>query len=209
MKWLLRSLSQAPKYDSLAINAGSLELRPPVMADFAQWAALRAASRAFLEPWEPAWPADDLTEAAFRARLQRNHAEIAQDSAYPFFIHDRESGTLLGGITLSNVRRRAAQSASLGYWMGAPHAGRGIMSRAVAVLSETAFSHFELERLEAACLPGNAASIRVLEKAGFRREGFARAYLAIAGERRDHLLFGLIRADLAARGRVELVQRTG
>jgi ribosomal-protein-alanine N-acetyltransferase len=70
------------------------------------------------------------------------------------------------------------------------------MTQAVKLLAEFAFRDLLLERLEAACLPENAASIRVLEKAGFRREGYARAYLSIAGRRRDHLLFGLVKTDL-------------
>ncbi|MFN3482980.1 GNAT family N-acetyltransferase [Rhabdaerophilum calidifontis] len=181
--------------EGLLIEAGDLRLRVPEAADFPAWSAVRAASRAFLEPWEPLWPADDLTERAFRRRVARYREEIAADSAYPFFLFHRASGALLGGLTLSNVRRRAAMSASLGYWMGAMHAGQGHMSRAVPALCRHAFAMLALERIEAACLPENAASIRVLEKAGFRREGFARGYLAIAGTRRDHLTFALLRSD--------------
>lgn len=181
---------------ALAFDVDEFRIRMPDYADFAIWADVRARSREFLQPWEPTWPADDLTEKAFRRRVARYREEVEADLAYPYFITLREGGAILGGLTLANVRRRAAMSASLGYWMGAQHAGKGIMSRAVPALCRHAFSLLALERVEAACLPENAASIRVLEKAGFRREGFARGYLAIAGVRRDHITFALLRSDL-------------
>jgi ribosomal-protein-alanine N-acetyltransferase len=187
----------AHRIEALGCDFGDLRLRPPEIGDYPGWSAIRAASRDFLQPWEPTWPVDDLTERAFRARIGRYREEMRADLAYPFLLLHRESGAILGGLTLSNIRRRAALSASLGYWMGAPHAGKGIMSRAVPVLCRHAFRVLGLERIEAACLPENAPSIRVLEKAGFRREGFARGYLAIAGVRRDHITFGLLKSDQA------------
>lgn len=189
------NLTGGPPAELMTLDFGAFRLRPPQSSDYAAWAELRQHSRSFLQPWEPNWPADDLSPAAFRRRLARYRQEIRSDSAYPFLIFERDSGILLGGINLSNIRRRAAQAATLGYWMGAPHAGRGIMTQAVAGLTRHAFARLGLERIEAACLPENMASIRVLEKAGFRREGYARAYLSIAGMRRDHLLFGRLKSD--------------
>src|SRR5919199_655307 len=116
---------------SLAIAGEGVRLRTPQMADYAEWAELRERSRAFLTPWEPIWPKDDLTRAAFRRRLRRYAQDIRDDQAYPFFILRVPDGTLLGGLTLSNVRRGVSQSCALGYWMGAPHAGLGYMSAAV------------------------------------------------------------------------------
>ncbi|MCZ8186727.1 MAG: GNAT family protein [Beijerinckiaceae bacterium] len=191
----LASLTGGVPHEILTLESGPLRLRPPQAADYPSWAELRQASRPFLQPWEPAWPADDLTQAAFRRRLARYRQEIRSDSAYPFFLVDRHSEAILGGITLANVRRRAAQSATLGYWMGAPHAGKGHMTEAVKALTRHAFLRLGLERIEAACLPDNAASVRVLEKAGFRREGYARGYLSIAGARRDHVLFARLKSD--------------
>jgi [ribosomal protein S5]-alanine N-acetyltransferase len=175
---------------------GPYRLRMPEKGDFAAWAALRGASRAFLQPWEPSWPEDDLTPEAFRRRVARYRQERLNDSSYSFLLFRREEGVLLGGLTLAHIRRRAAMSANLGYWMGAGHAGNGIMSAAVPAICRLAFGSLGLERIEAACLPENHASIRVLEKAGFKREGFARAYLSIAGMRRDHLLFALLKSDM-------------
>jgi len=171
-----------------AISGERLQLRPPQADDFAAWAELRALSRAFLQPWEPAWPADDLTRAAYRRRIARYESEIDRDEAYPFFIFDA-AGALLGGLNLTNVRRGAASMASLGYWMGAPHAGKGAMTEAVRLIVPFAARKLSLRRIEAACLPENTASLRLLEKARFMREGYAREYLAIDGRWRDHVLF--------------------
>jgi ribosomal-protein-alanine N-acetyltransferase len=192
---LLSVFAGGPSRVELTSEFDSYRIRPPEMADFQAWATLRGNSRAFLQPWEPTWPADDLTRPAFRRRMARYRTEIAGDIAYPFLLEHRETGALMGGLTLANIRRRAAMSASLGYWMGSDYAGRGLMSRAVPALCAFGFRRLALERIEAACLPENLASIRVLEKAGFQREGFARGYLSIAGARRDHLLFALLKSD--------------
>ena len=195
----MRFLKPAARLNpALLIEAGPLLLRPPQPDDYEAWASLRAASRTFLEPWEPVWPEDDLTRAAFRRRLRRYDDEIARDEAYPFLVFDRASEALRGGLTLSNIRRGVAQTASLGYWMGEAFAGRGVMTAAVHALLRGAFTGLSLRRVEAACLPENAASIRLLEKAGFQREGLARDYLCIAGRWRDHLLFARLSRDPAA-----------
>jgi ribosomal-protein-alanine N-acetyltransferase len=196
MRWLIDGLSRLRSADDPQIAGDGLLLRPPLAQDFLEWSALRGRSRTFLAPWEPAWPADDLTRGAFRRRIQQALEERREGTGFSFLIFRASQNELIGGITLSHIRRRAAQSGTLGYWMGEPHAGQGHMGRAVRLLSGFAFHDLKLERLEAACLPENAASIRVLEKAGFRREGYARAYLSIAGRRRDHLLFGLLKSDL-------------
>jgi ribosomal-protein-alanine N-acetyltransferase len=101
----------------------------------------------------------------------------------------------VGGVTLSNVRRGVAQTATLGYWAGAPYARRGHTLRAVRTVCAFAFGKLKLHRMEAACLPSNEASRNLLLKAGFSLEGKARAYLKINGAWRDHLLFGLIQDE--------------
>jgi ribosomal-protein-alanine N-acetyltransferase len=178
-----------------AIEGEGVYLRQPQMSDFAEWAALRERSRSFLEPWEPIWPADDLTRSAFRRRLKRYAEDQRADQAYSFFIFRTDSNVLVGGVTLSNVRRGVAQASSIGYWMGAPYARRGLMSRALRVLIPFSFNNLRLHRLEAACITTNAASIRLLEKSGFQREGYARQYLCINGMWQDHLLYARLRDD--------------
>ncbi len=170
-------------------------LRMPQMADFAEWARLRAESRAFLEPWEPTWPGDDLTRSAFRRRMRRHARELREDLGYPFLVFRAADRALLGGVTLSNVRRGVAQAASLGYWIGARYARKGYMTAAVAALIPFAHSQLRLRRIEAACLPDNAASVRLLEKLNLVREGYAREYLCIAGSWQDHLLFAHLAGD--------------
>lgn len=170
-------------------------LRPPRAGDYPAWAELRDASRDYLQPWEPAWPEDDLTRAAFRRRLTVYAREMELGNAWPFFIFDQGGRVLLGAVTLSNIRRGVAETGTLGYWIGQPYAGAGHATAAVRTLSQHAFHDLRLHRLEASCLPSNTASRRVLEKSGFRKEGEARAYLKINGAWSDHLLFGLLSED--------------
>jgi ribosomal-protein-alanine N-acetyltransferase len=179
-----------------AIDGDGVTLRAPQMVDFAEWAALRELSRDFLTPWEPIWPADDLTRGAFRRRVRRYAEDLRTDQAYAFFIFRKADNALIGGLTLANVRRGVAQAGSLGYWMGAPYARRGHMTSAVHALVPFAFGPLRLHRLEAACIPSNLASIRLLEKTGFVREGVARQYLCINGLWQDHLLYALLNADV-------------
>ncbi len=176
------------------IRGDGLTLRSPTMDDFQHWVALRRESREFLKAWEPTWPADDLSRAAFRRRLKRYQHEGRTDRGYSFFIF-RDDGCLLGGLALSNLRRGVSQCASLGYWIGARHAGRGYMTKAVACLLPFAFGTLHLHRIEAACMPENTASRRLLEGSGFSREGFARKYLQIDSVWRDHILYAILVDD--------------
>ena len=175
----------------LRVEGDGVSLRAPRAADYSEWRELRATSRAFLQPWEPTWPADDLSRAAFRRRLIAYARDREAGVAYPFFVFRNGDGALSGGITLSNVRRGVAQMGSVGYWCGKPYARNGHTLAAVRALSDFAFRTLGLHRLEAACIPENAPSRRLLVKAGFSEEGFARAYLKINGVWRDHVLFGL------------------
>ncbi len=177
------------------ISGDGVILRTPQMADFPAWAELRDKSRDFLIPWEPTWPADDLTRQAFRQRIRRYAEDLRTDQAYPFFLYRKEDGALVGGLALANIRRGVAQAGSLGYWVGAPHARRGYMTAAVRALVPVAFDLLRLHRVEAACIPTNTASMRLLEKSGFRREGYARSYLCINGMWQDHLLYARLSTD--------------
>jgi ribosomal-protein-alanine N-acetyltransferase len=177
------------------LKGNGIELRAPEMRDYEAWAALRGQSREFLTPWEPVWPVNDLTRPAFRARMRRYAMDARADATYPVFVFRQSDGALLGGLTLGQVRRGVAQTASLGYWMGAPFAGQGYMTEAVRTVLPFAFETLHLRRVEAACLPANTASIRLLERVGFTREGYARGYLCIAGQWRDHLLYAILASD--------------
>lgn len=176
----------------LRIEGDGVRLRPPRASDYAEWRDLRAASRAFLQPWEPTWPADDLSRAAFRRRLLAYARDREAGLAYPFFVFRASDDALTGGITLSNVRRGVAQMGSVGYWCGKPFARQGHTLASVRALTLFAFRSLALHRLEAACLPHNVASRTLLNRAGFKEEGLAQAYLKINGVWRDHVLFGLV-----------------
>ena len=190
---LFRLPSSGPA--ALAPRGHGLLLRAPQMSDFLQWAHLRESSREYLTPWEPIWPSDDLTRAGFRRRLRRYAEDIAADHrAVGSPEHDERIGSV-GGVTLANVRRGIVQAGTIGYWVGQPHARRGYMTAALRVLLPSLFGELNLHRIEAACIPSNAPSIRVLEKCGFNREGLARRYLCINGVWQDHLLFGLLHED--------------
>ncbi len=177
------------------IAGAAVYLRHPEGRDFNAWSQLRAHSRAFLQPWEPSWPDDELSIASFRYKLRRYAHDIRDGKSYPFFVFRIEDGALIGGVTLSQVRRGAAQAGTLGYWIGQPFAGKGYTTDAARAVVRFAFDELDLHRVEAACQPENEASRAVLFKAGFVEEGRARAYLKINGAWRDHLLFGRVREN--------------
>ena len=177
--------------NGLRVEGREVRLRPPRLGDYGEWRELRAISREFLQPWEPTWPADDLSRAAYRRRLAAYARDREVGAAYPFFVFRTEDDALTGGITLSNVRRGVAQMGSVGYRCGQPFTRRGYTLAAVRLLAEFSFRTLGLHRLEAACIPDNAPSRRLLLQAGFVEEGYARAYLKINGVWRDHVLFGL------------------
>lgn len=173
-------------------------LRPPLMTDYAPWAELRAMSRAHLVPWEPAWPRDDLSRSAFRRRIKHYQREARDDLGYAFLLLEAETDRLMGGLTLSNVRRGVTQSAMLGYWLGVPFAGQGHMTAAVRAVLPYAFEQLRLHRVEAAAQPTNWPSVGVLKRVGFVEEGLARRYLKINGAWQDHLLFAILAEDWMA-----------
>ena len=190
---LFRTVSFSEQYPT--IDGDRVYLRAPQMSDHAEWAELREASRDFLTPWEPVWPADDLTRSAFRRRIKRYSEDQRNDQAYPFFVFRRADHVLVGGMTLANIRRGCAQAGSLGYWMGATHARQGYMTAAVSMLLPFALETLRLHRVEAACIPTNAASVGLLERTGFKREGYAKQYLCIDGRWQDHLLYARLKGD--------------
>lgn len=204
------------------VRGKGVMMRAPCMMDYPAWAELRAMSRDHLAPWEPLWSRDELTRSAFRRRVRHYQREAREDLGYAYLVfaapqpapasahgifdidgrplaHPRPvqiPPALVGGVTLTNVRRGVTQAATLGYWLGAPYAGRGLMHDALSALIPFAFDVLRLHRIEAAVMPANATSLRVLDRLGFSREGLARRYLKIADRWEDHLLFGLVAEDV-------------
>ena len=183
------------------IETERLTLRLPQHADFRAWTELRRESAAFLIPWEPAWSDDHLSRASFTARVHWAARAEAQGTGLPLFLVRRADERLVGAITLDNIRRGPAQAGTLGYWVGAPFARQGYMREAILALVHHAFTTVDLSRIEAACLPENAASRGLLEKAGFKYEGVAQSYLQINGRWRNHVLYANLRHD--RRGRTD------
>lgn len=181
------------------IQGRGVWLRPPLLSDYVAWAELRTQSRAHLVPWEPAWPRDDLTKSAYRRRIKHYQREARDDLGYAFLAFEGDSDRLIGGLTLSNIRRGVTQSAMLGYWLGLPFVGRGHMTAAVRAVLPHAFEALHLHRVEAAVQPSNERSAAVLRRAGFTEEGRARRYLKINGQWQDHLLFAILAEDWMTR----------
>ena len=163
-------------------------LRPLELDDVEAITELRRLHSEFLAPWEPKRPPGflevdhqrELVEHAIQEREAGRHA--------PFVITGPE-GQVAGMANLNNITRGALQSASLGYWVAEDMTGRGLATAAAREVLEHAFVELQLHRLEAATLLHNAASQRVLRKAGFRPFGVAPRFLRIAGRWQDHILF--------------------
>lgn len=186
------------------IRGREVYLRYPRIGDYLRWAKLRGESREFLAKWEPVWADDELTKGAFRRRIKRYHKETRLDSAYVFFVFRASDDALMGGCTLSNVRRGVTQCCALGYWIGVRFARKGYMTDAIGALIPFVFATLGLHRIEAACLPENEASRSLLTKAGFREEGLARKYLLINGEWSDHVLFALLEDEASLKNGARL-----
>jgi len=177
------------------IQSAVVYLRSPRLSDWKAWSKLRMESRQYLIPWEPTWGLNTLSKSSFKARLRQYSRDAKADTGRAFFIFRKSDDTLIGSITLSNIRRGVAQTGTIGYWTGQRYARSGYMLEGLSVLLPELFSRFGLRRVEAACLPDNIPSASLLKKAGFSYEGLARQYLCINGVWQDHLLFAQLKSD--------------
>lgn len=175
--------------------AENVYLRFPLLDDYEAWAKLRIESRTFLEPWEPLWSADACTLLRYKGHLERYFRGRKNGDFYVFFIFSTKTNNLIGGISLGNIRRGVVQSGEIGYWCGEKHSGKGLMHEGLELMIDFAFQQLKLHRLEAASIPTNIRSIRLLEKCGFTREGLLRAYVKIRGEWQDHYLYSLLETE--------------
>ena len=171
------------------------------MGNFESWVNLRKNSEDFLSQWEPERDRNFYSLSLFKARVKWAKQNFKERKVIHAFIFRREDESLMGAVTLDNVRRGAAQSGSIGYWLGESFVKKGYMFEAVKALIFYSFKNFQLSRLEAATLPENQPSRRLLEKSGFKYEGVAQSYLQISGRWRNHVKYSLLRDD--RRGRSE------
>jgi ribosomal-protein-alanine N-acetyltransferase len=158
---------------------------------------LRLRNREFFKPYEPLRDASFFTRQGQSTALADDVARWERGDSYGFAILDRTAGDELAGwVTIANVVRGAWQNATIGYAVDESANGRGLATDAVGLAVRFAFEEAGLHRIQAAVLPVNARSARVLEKNGFRREGHARRYLQIAGVWADHDLYAITREDV-------------
>ena len=153
---------------------------------------------AHLRPWSvaPVAGEDTASLTSVSRAVLRHRREWKRGQAYVLLITPRDDErVVIGRIALGGVLRGAFQNGYLGYWIDADRQGQGLMTEAVRAATEFALSAAALHRVQAAVMPRNAASQRVLEKAGYRREGLALRYLCIAGTWEDHLIFAMTAED--------------
>ena len=181
------------------LESQPVALRALRLSDAPAILALYQINAAYLQPWEAVRPPEFYTLAFQEESIQTGLAAAASDRGYVFGIVLRETDQLIGRLTLSGVTRAAFQNAYLGYWLDEGHTGRGLTTQAVGLALDHAFGEMRLHRVQAAVLPHNAASIRVLQKNGFRQEGLAERYLLIAGRWQDHAIFAITAEEWAAR----------
>ena len=171
-------------------------LKKPRKENWKEWAELRQRSRNFLQPWEPKWPSNFLTKNSFDNFINMVDTSLKKRNGYNFFIFKKETNNLMGGVSLTNFKTEGYKSITMGYWMGEEYAGKGYMKDSLKVISNFCFNDLELNRIEAACLPKNLVSKRVLLRVGFKKEGYAKKYLSINGKLEDHLLLVKIRKGI-------------
>ncbi len=177
------------------LSTERLWLRLPRSGDFAEWAKLRRSSKDFLEKWEPTWKPDHLASSSFANRVSQAKKSYDAGTSLSLLLVRHADNAIVGGITLDNIRAGPSQSGSLGYWVGEIHARQGYMQETIPAMVHYAFHDLDLSRIEAACLPTNVPSRRLLEKTGFKYEGVAQSYLEIAGRWCNHVLYANLRGD--------------
>ena len=155
---------------------------------------LRLRNRAFFELWEPRREQSWYTLAAQEADILAGIDAARADRRYAFGIFAPE---LVGRVALSEVVRGVFCSVFLGYFVDEAMNGRGFATEAVRRVVGFAFGEAGLHRVQAAVMPRNAASVRVLEKAGFREEGYAERYLCINGVWEDHRIFAITSEEIS------------
>lgn len=175
-----------------------LLLRPPRTGDVTEIRRVLRANHEHLKPWNPAPPPGEdptsITEVSNTVLRQRR--DWKRGRGYVFMVADRaQPATFIGKIALSGVMRGAMYGAYLGYWMAADVQSRGLATEGLRAVLDFAFGAAGLHRVQAAIMPRNPRSLRVIEKLGFRREGYAERYLQIAGTWEDHILFARTREE--------------
>ena len=176
------------------LREGHVELRPLRLRDATSWREVRSRNARWLKSWEATMPlAERDAPTTYGAMVRRLRSEAREGRTLPFAL--TYEGTFIGQVTVGGVARGSLLSAYIGYWIDHRYAGRGIMPTAVALATDHCFGPVGLHRVEINIRPENAASLRVVEKLGFRPEGLRERYLHIDGAWRDHMTFALNAED--------------
>ncbi|ALE06940.1 GNAT family acetyltransferase [Arthrobacter sp. ERGS1:01] len=179
----------------VTLESGDLILRPIKLRDRAEWMRVRSRNAAWLQPWEASNPVGQGDLPTFGGMVRALNGQARDATALPFVITERvphqAKPALVGQLTVSSIMWGSAMMATLGYWVDQGRAGRGIAPTAAAMVTDHCFQTLGLHRMEINIRPENAASLRVVEKLGFRDEGLRPRYLHINGEWADHRSFAL------------------
>ncbi len=169
-------------------------LRPISQRDREVWRRVRAANLAWLSPWDATAPSRSHAQPrSFASMVRTMRREARAGRQLPFVVE--YDAHFVGQLTVSNIVRGSAQHASIGYWIDEAYAGRGIITRAVAMVIDHCFGAVGLHRIEVAIRPENTSSLRVVDKLGIKEIGYAPRYLHIDGDWRDHKLFAITREE--------------
>ncbi|MGH2753129.1 MAG: GNAT family N-acetyltransferase [Actinomycetota bacterium] len=187
---MIRGRVETP--DPKMIQEGrSVYLRRLSEADAPALLAVRLANRGFLEPYEPQRSEDFYTLRSQKEQIKVGELQWRSDQRYAFGVFDLMSDRLVGNVALSNIVRGAWQNATLGYFIAQERGGRGLGTEAVGLIVDFGFDTASLHRVQAGVMPRNRASVRILEKNGFRHEGFSPRYLNINGVWQDHEMYAI------------------
>lgn len=182
-------------WDHVLLEHGDVGLRAIHSSDRQEWTEVRSRNEAWLRPWEATMPpGGDPRPRTFRSMVRDLRAQARAGRSLPFVITVR--GALAGQLTVSNIVGGSARFASIGYWIDHRQAGHGYTPVAVALATDYSWAVLGLHRIDIAIRPENTASLRVVQKLGFEEVGYARRYLHIDGDWRDHRLFGLNAEDV-------------
>jgi ribosomal-protein-alanine N-acetyltransferase len=183
------------KKNQFEITGQKVILRPPQYSDWKAWADERKKNKLYLQPWEPLWSINELERSSFVKRVRMFERLSHNDQAYSFLIFTSDNEDFIGEVNISNVQRGIIQSCTIGYWIAKDCEGKGMMSESLELVKEFIFNELKLHRIEAACLPHNMPSLKVLLKNGFIKEGTARKLLKINDKWQDHTVLSFILDD--------------
>lgn len=192
MLWSQKHITE--QMPDIRLGGFRIFMRPAQKKDWPHWAEVRRRNQEYLQPFEPRWAENCLSEDFFERRLARQGRDWQSGHANSFLIFKKED-RLIGGMNINHICRGAAQYASLGYWLDEEMQGQGYMAEALRLTLRYCFEDLELHRVHAACLLHNERSKKLLIQAGFFEEGQARRYLKINGAWQDHVLYGLTAED--------------